>query len=244
MNAEKLLQHFERLSEAPNAVLRLRRLVLDLAVRGKLVPQDPNDEPAGELLKRIQAEKAQLVKNGTLKESVLTLSKENIKGPLELPATWSLVCLGDVARYGNPEKVDSNRKIEPKTWVLDLEDVEKDTSRLIKRAVSSTRPFRSTKTVFRRGDVLFGKLRPYLNKVVIADMDGVCSTEIVPIRGYCDIVPEYTKLVLKSPMTMRRVDQLMYGMKMPRLGTNDAISLKFPLPPSLSSIALSPKWPN
>ena len=102
---------------------------------------------------------------------------------------------------------------------------------MINRVVSSARPFRSTKTVFKHGDVLFGKLRPYLNKVVVADVDGVCSTEIVPIRGYCGIVPEYTKLVLKSPLTMRRVDRLMYGMKMPRLGTNDAISLEFPLPP-------------
>ena len=58
MNAERLLQHFDRISEAPDAIPRLRRFILDLAVRGKLVEQDPNDEPASELLKRIQAEKA------------------------------------------------------------------------------------------------------------------------------------------------------------------------------------------
>jgi type I restriction enzyme S subunit len=57
MNAEHLLQHFDRISEAPDAIPRLRRFILDLAVRGKLVEQDPNDEPASELLKRIQAEK-------------------------------------------------------------------------------------------------------------------------------------------------------------------------------------------
>ena len=64
MNPERLLQHFERISEAPDAIPRLRRFILDLAVRGKLVEQDPNDEPAVELLKRIQAEKARLVKEG------------------------------------------------------------------------------------------------------------------------------------------------------------------------------------
>ena len=62
MNTERLLQHFERISEAPDAILCLRRFILDLAVRGKLVEQDPNDEPAAELLKRIQTEKARLVK--------------------------------------------------------------------------------------------------------------------------------------------------------------------------------------
>ena len=172
-----------------------------------------------------------LATDGKLKKSVLTLYNDGIQPPFDLPATWDWVCLGDVAQYGIADKVKSNREIEPETWVLDLEDIEKDTSRLIDHVLSSARPFRSTKTVFKLGDVLFGKLRPYLNKVVVADIDGVCSTEIVPIRGYCNMVPEYIKLVFMSPLTMRRVDRLMYGMKMPRLGTNDAISLEFPLAP-------------
>jgi len=53
MYPTQLLQHFDRFSEAPDAIQRLRRFILDLAVRGKLVEQDPNDEPAAELLKRI-----------------------------------------------------------------------------------------------------------------------------------------------------------------------------------------------
>ena len=57
MNAAQLLAHFDRIGDAPDAIPRLRRFILDLAVRGKLVEQDPNDEPASELLKRIQAEK-------------------------------------------------------------------------------------------------------------------------------------------------------------------------------------------
>ena len=62
MNAELLLSYYDRIADAPDAVAQLRRLILDLAVRGKLVPQDPSDEPASELLKRIAAEKARLVK--------------------------------------------------------------------------------------------------------------------------------------------------------------------------------------
>ena len=52
-----VLEHFDQISEAPDAIPRLRRFILDLAVRGKLVEQDPNDEPAAELLKRIEKEK-------------------------------------------------------------------------------------------------------------------------------------------------------------------------------------------
>ena len=62
MNVECLLKHYERIADAPDAIARLRRFILDLAVRGKLVPQDPKDEP--ELLKRIAAEKARLVRAG------------------------------------------------------------------------------------------------------------------------------------------------------------------------------------
>lgn len=211
MNPTQLLQHFDRFSEAPDAIQRLRRFILDLAVRGKLVEQDPNDEPSAELLKRIQAEKEKLGltprRKGAKKSE--KADQETLgdlvawrEMPFALPESWVCACLGDVAQYGIPDKVNSNQEITSDTWVLDLEDIEKNTSRLIDQVMSSDRPFRSTKTMFRRGDVLFGKLRPYLNKVVIADTDGVCSTEIVPIRGYCRIVPEYIKLVLKSPLTM------------------------------------------
>ena len=68
MNAQQLLTHFDRIADAPDAVPRLRRFILDLAVRGKLVSQDPNDEPASELLKRIKAEKARLVKAGKVRK--------------------------------------------------------------------------------------------------------------------------------------------------------------------------------
>ena len=62
MNADRLLAHYEKIADAPDAVQRLRRFILDLAVRGKLAEQDPNDEPASELLKRIVVEKAERVK--------------------------------------------------------------------------------------------------------------------------------------------------------------------------------------
>ena len=88
MNAAQLLHHFERISEAPEAVARLRRFILNLAVRGKLVEQDANDEPAAELLKRIQAEKARLVKDGKAgkQDPFVAPSKEEI--PFLIPNSW------------------------------------------------------------------------------------------------------------------------------------------------------------
>ncbi|WP_438404112.1 restriction endonuclease subunit S, partial [Aeromonas veronii] len=93
------------------------------------------------------------------------------------------------------------------------------------------RESKSNKSTFKCGDVLYGKLRPYLNKVIIADLDGVCTTEIVPIVPDNGLHPAYLKYLLKSPAFQRYVNSLMYGVKMPRLGTEDAIKSVHPLPP-------------
>ncbi len=87
MNAEHLLTHFDRIADAPDAIQRLRRFILDLAVRGKLVEQDPSDEPAAELLKRIAAEKARLVKEGAIRKRRIAPLNEN-ELPFALPANW------------------------------------------------------------------------------------------------------------------------------------------------------------
>lgn len=93
MNADRLLALHEKLAEAPDAVPRLRRFVLDLAVRGKLVPQDAGDEPAWELLKRIAAEKARLVKAGKVRKSRKEAELSSAD-PNELPESWIWVPFG------------------------------------------------------------------------------------------------------------------------------------------------------
>ena len=88
MNAELLLEHYERIAEAPDAIARLRRFILDLAVRGKLVEQDPNDEPACELLKRIAVEKARLVRVGQIKKPRELDAGSDILAPFAIPSSW------------------------------------------------------------------------------------------------------------------------------------------------------------
>jgi type I restriction enzyme S subunit len=108
MNAVQLLAHFDRISEALDAIPRLRRFIADLAVRGKLVEQDPNDQPASELLMRIQKEKARLVKAGKLKESRPMTAIDRTKAPYEIPANWEWVPLGETVNShlggGTPSK--------------------------------------------------------------------------------------------------------------------------------------------
>ncbi|MCS2162615.1 restriction endonuclease subunit S [Scandinavium sp. H11S7] len=80
-------------------IKKLRELILELAVRGKLVPQDPNDEPASELLKRIAAEKAELVKQGKIKKQKLLPEISEDEKPFELPVGWEWVRLSDISGY-------------------------------------------------------------------------------------------------------------------------------------------------
>jgi type I restriction enzyme S subunit len=98
MNAEQLLKHFERICEAPDAIPRLRRFILDLAVRGKLVPQDSRDEPAAELLKGIAAEKARLVKAGEIRRPKEYEPIRDDECPISLPRNWAWSRLCDIGK--------------------------------------------------------------------------------------------------------------------------------------------------
>ncbi len=98
MNADRLLAHYEKIAEAADAIARLRRFILDLAVRGKLVPQDASDEPASELLKRIAAEKMRLVKAGKIRtpKMIPVLSET----PFAIPSNWRWSQLAEVGVLG------------------------------------------------------------------------------------------------------------------------------------------------
>lgn len=137
----------------------------------------------------------------------------------QLPPSWALTTLGTVTDYGRTEKVEPE-DIPDGAWVLELEDIEKDSSRILKRRTQSERQSLSTKNRFGAGDVLYGKLRPYLNKVVIADAPGFCTTEIVPVQPGPALERRYLFHWLKHPAFLKYVEAASHGMNMPRLGTD------------------------
>ena len=101
MNPAQLLEHFDRISEAPDAVVRLRRFILDLAVRGKLVEQDPNDEPAVELLKRIQAAKTKRNLKEKRKSDKDKSTLDTEWSAYHLPVGWTWAQLSDLTAVMN-----------------------------------------------------------------------------------------------------------------------------------------------
>ena len=78
---------------------------------------------------------------------------------------------------------------------------------------------------------MYSKLRPYLNKVVLADQDGYCTSEILPLEFNSIILPEYARYYLMSPTFLRYANRCSYGVKMPRLGTEDGKKAIVPVPP-------------
>ncbi len=112
MNNTLLLQQFDLLATAPGGVARLRELILTLAVQGKLVPQDPADEPASELLKRIRAEKDRLIAEGKIKRDKPLAAIGEDEQPFELPVGWKWVRVADVCslvtdgEHATPERCD------------------------------------------------------------------------------------------------------------------------------------------
>ena len=227
----KLIQdNFNILFTTERSIEQLKQTIIQLAVMGKLVSQNPEDEPANELLKKIDNAKAKCIKEKKIKKQKPLPKISKKKEPYSLPDNWEWIRLGDATNYGITQKIEAS-EVEKEMWVLELEDIEKITSRLLKKVRFNERRFKSSKNIFNKSDVIYGKLRPYLDKVIIADEPGVCTTEMIPLRGYAGILSEYLRWVMKSPYFKEYANDSTHGMNLPRMGTEKARLALIPLPP-------------
>ena len=121
-------------------------------------------------------------------------------------------------------------KIAANEWILELEDIEKDSGHIIQKLCKDDRKACGTRHKFYRNEILYSKLRTYLNKVLVAPSSGFCTSEIIPIHCI-ETNPWFICFVLRSNYFLDYTASLGYGVKMPRLGTNDALISYIPLPP-------------
>jgi type I restriction enzyme S subunit len=238
MTPHDLIDAFDVVAEAPDGVVRLQELVLQLAVRGRLVPQDPADEPASVLLERIAAEKARLVKAGEIRR-LSTLSPVNgDEVPFELPSGWSLVRFCDVfltfltgpfgtslkkAEYEsggtpviNPQNLRAGAIIpSPETCVGEA------TLRRLKS-------FR-----MREGDVVVARRGEMGRCAVVGRSEGgwLCGTGSLVLRPPIDIDAHFVTLFLRSPWTVSRLSDDSVGATMRNLNQRIMVNLPFGLPP-------------
>lgn len=153
---------------------------------------------------------------------------ENV--PFEVPNGWCWCRLNEVADYGKCQAT-SIEDIDEDSWILELEDIEKDSGKVLKRCTKAEREIKGVRHSFHKGNVLYSKLRTYLNKVLVADEDGFCTTEIMPIECGAYILPTYLCHVLRSKYFLDYTTQCGYGVKMPRLSTADVCKAMIPVAP-------------
>ena len=212
---------------------QLKASILQYAVEGKLVKQDPNDEPASELLKKIENEKDQLIEEGKIKRSRKLSAITDEEKPFDIPKNWTYGRLKQITTFGNFDSVKGT-SIPDNSWVVDMKDVRKDGGGFLAIVrKKSTDIYKSNKYSFSKNAVLYGKLRPYLRKVEVAKADGFTTTEMFPINvvDINTLIPQYLRYVMLSPYFVDLVNDSMYGMKMPRVGTTFLAKMVIPLPP-------------
>ena len=180
---------------------KLRQKILDLAIRGKLVPQDPNDEPASVLLERIRAEKERLIKEGKIKRCKKTATDDKVEAPFEIPESWIACKLEDIAYIGTGATPDTRNNdyyngIIP--WVSSsctkYDYIDTPTSYITQKAIDETNC-----RIYPKGTLIMamygeGKTRGQISELKIDAATNQACAAIVP---YIISTAQYIKLYLK-----------------------------------------------
>lgn len=235
---EEILPYVDRYAEAYEKLEQfnarfpedMKKSILQYAIQGKLVEQRPDEGTAEELYRQIQDEKQKLIKEGRIKKEKLLDEITEDEIPFDIPDSWKWVKLGDCTSYSQKKDKISPSEITPDMWSLDLEDIQKESGKILVRIKASERKISGDKVKFYKNQVLYSKLRPYLKKILVAPDDGVCTPELVPFNTYL-IDENYLVYVLRSPHVDNVINAVTYGVKMPRVGTDTMKNLLIPLPP-------------
>ena len=234
MNAGRLLSHYEKIAEAPDAVPRMRRFVLDLAVRGKLVEQDPNDEPASELLKRIAAEKARMVKAGKIRETKRSWSTDEDSLLFESPPGWMWSRLGGISRkihYGFTASADQNIDTVRLLRITDIQN-----NRVGWNSVPGCEIDDKTLPNFEleTGDILIARTGGTIGKsFLVTELPGVAvfASYLIRVQGSQAMYARYLKLFFESPIYWTQLQEGARGAGQPNVNGQTLKKMQVPLPP-------------
>jgi type I restriction enzyme S subunit len=208
MNPELLSAYFDRICDAPGAVSRLRSFVLDLAVRGKLVEQDPNDEPASQLFQRIQAEKIQLAKEQKIRAQEPTFEIEDDGLPFRVPPGWLWTRLASISRrihYGYTASANRSLKDVRLLRITDIQNNLVDWSsvpgcEISQREVDQYR--------LERGDILIARTGGTIGKTFLVSempVTAVFASYLIRVQKSSEFYSRYLKLFLESPVYWKQL---------------------------------------
>ena len=210
---------------------QLRASLLQQAMEGKLVKQDPNDEPASVLLEKITKEKDRLIKEKKIKRTKKLPEITNDEKPFEIPDSWEWV------RIGNLIKPEIHIKPTQSFEYVDIASLDNSKNKIVNtkfiQIPEKKAPVRATQLI-ENGDILYSTVRPYLKNIAIvpSNLDHSIATS-----GFCVLKP-INKLITKylfvsclSPYTTNEMHSRMKGLNSPAIKKSDLLNWFIPLPP-------------
>ena len=222
----------------------LKKSILQEAIQGKLVPQDPGDEPASVLLERIRAEKQELIAEGKIKkdkhESVIfrrdNSHYEKLDGiehcidgeiPFDIPESWVWV------RFFSVIDIATNL-VRPDTYAdymhIAPDNIEKATGVLLECRTVQQDKVVSPNHMFYKGQIIYSKIRPLLRKAVIAPFDGLCSADMYPLNT--SVNKEYLlRYILSDTFNLQVATTMSSRVKMPKINQDELSNILIPIPP-------------
>ena len=238
MSAERLLTHFDKIADVPQAIPSLRRFILDLAVRGKLVDQDPKDEPASELLKKIAAEKARLVRTKTIKARRATGFGVHSSLPFDLPTGWSRATVEQVlieiqtGPFGSSLH-QSDYQLGGVPVVNPASIQNEQIVPIDKMAVGPTTLARLSSFKLQTNDIVMARRGEMGRCAVVTERESgwLCGTGSLILRPFKCIYPRFLSMLIGSPFSRQYLGGTAVGTTMQNLNQAILLNLPFGLPP-------------
>ena len=254
---ENLLALIEEITNSKQSIIsaipKTKAKILDLAIRGKLVPQDPNDEPASVLLERIRAEKEELIKQGKIKrdkkESVIFRGEDNsyylnngtsaidisAELPFDIPASWCWEKLKDIVMINPRNKLDDNTDVA----FIPMPLIEDGYSGHHTSEIRKWKEVKTGFTHFQEGDVGVAKITPCFENrksVIFENLNngyGAGTTELYVFRPYGKtILPQYLLAYMKSAQFIENGKHSFAGaVGQQRVSKEYVENVYFPIPP-------------
>ncbi len=230
--------------------------ILDLAIRGKLVPQDPNDEPASVLLERIRTEKEELIKQGKIKrdkkESVIFKGDDNSyyekigdtvtcideELPFELPDEWTW-CRGASCFLPMESRKPSSSHFK----YIDIDSIDNKHQAIREAKITETAkaPSRASRAVF-DGSILFSLVRPYLKNIALVDSsnaDSIASTGFYIATSNGMFIPKFLYILMISAYVVDGLNQFMKGDNSPSINKDNIEKWLYPVPPLTEQVKIA-----
>jgi type I restriction enzyme, S subunit len=218
-----------QLEEAPNGIPKLRQLIVQLAIEGKLVAQDPRDEPASLLLERSR--------NGTdnrrrlSRLGSISAARVGETLPFGIPSSWEWTSLSQVGHEWGQKKPDVDFTYIDVASIDNKRGAITDELKLLK---SNEAPSRARKIV-KRGSIIYATVRPYLLNIAIVDKDyspePIASTAFAVIHPFDGISATYLFYYLRSRTFVDFVEEQMQGVAYPAINDEKLFTAPVPLPP-------------